>query len=631
MISVYANKTAIEANPRRIELMEKYNKLIQWGRANPTRFIELVFKIELIDYQKWMILNTWTAEKAVWVCSRNAGKSFLLAVYIQARSILFAKHKTYLMGPTSRQSGELFQKLEDIALHNIASLLGTSDVFWNELVKSNSNTDGFTHGSSGCECSLYNGSTITSLVGGSGKTVVSFRSNLNVYDEAGKIEDAYFELTEPFTAQSTDFKTGGGFDERIFPREAPTQCIYASSAESVDTYLWKMYKDCAMNMLMGVPGFFVADVSCELPLHPTLNGIAAPPLLKQSEIDSAMRANESKALREYYNIFDITGGNDAAVSRSAILRNTLRYLPVNFSQGGNKKYVICWDPALQADNSTVLIMEIYRDEQKGLKGKIVNSINLIDVVSSTVKRPLRTPEQVEWIRKIVLAFNGDAPFYHNVEIYIDAGAGGGGRQYADLLMSDWVGADGKTYPGFIDMSDEASKEQRTKFPRAIECLHLIEPKRYKNLMYGALGEMTSQDLIDFPDTDVRVTDALGNIEKELEDGTKVHLVEEEVRALIEIDLMKEELMSMQKMKSPAGNLIYRLSPSKERKMHDDRAYTAALAAYHLSEQRRLELVSQPKSKADFSEYLAAMATQRIRNPMAKQSIPFQGQKNPFAK
>ena len=115
MISVYANKTAIEANPRRIEAMQKYNKLISWGRANPTRFIELVFKIELIDYQKWLVLNTWTAEKAVWVCSRNAGKSFLMAVYMMARALLFPKFYIYIMSNTSAQSfitwnfGRIFQ------------------------------------------------------------------------------------------------------------------------------------------------------------------------------------------------------------------------------------------------------------------------------------------------------------------------------------------------------------------------------------------------------------------------------------------------------------------------------------------------------------------------------------------
>ena len=68
MISVYSKKTDTELNIRRLESIEKYCRLINWGRANPTRFIEEIFKIQLLDYQKWLILNTWVAEHAVWVC-----------------------------------------------------------------------------------------------------------------------------------------------------------------------------------------------------------------------------------------------------------------------------------------------------------------------------------------------------------------------------------------------------------------------------------------------------------------------------------------------------------------------------------------------------------------------------------
>ena len=194
MISVYGNLTDNEVNIRKQESFERYNRLIQWGRKHPTRFIEKILGIQLLDYQRWIIMGTWTAEKAAWVCSRNAGKTFLGAVYLMAKAILFPQFKINIMNVSGRQSFDTFMKIEDIAKKNIASLLNTTDVFFDELIKSNANTDGFTHSQKGYECNLYNGSRIRALVG-KPETVVGVRSNINFYDEAGKIPQAFFDLT----------------------------------------------------------------------------------------------------------------------------------------------------------------------------------------------------------------------------------------------------------------------------------------------------------------------------------------------------------------------------------------------------------------------------------------------------
>ena len=122
MISVYHNLIDNEVNIRKQEIFERYNRLIQWGRKHPTRFIERVFKIELLDYQKWIILNTWTAEKAVWVCSRNAGKTFMGAIYLMTRALLFPKLEIKIMNVSGKQSFETFAKMENIAKKNIPSL-----------------------------------------------------------------------------------------------------------------------------------------------------------------------------------------------------------------------------------------------------------------------------------------------------------------------------------------------------------------------------------------------------------------------------------------------------------------------------------------------------------------------------
>ena len=59
------------------------------------------------------------------------------------------------------------------------------------------------------------------------------------------------------------------------------------------------------------------------------------------------------------------------------------------------------------------------------------------------------------------------------------------------------------------------------------------------------------------------------------DGEKYELSKEELRALLEIDLMKEELVAIVKTKTPSGDVKYGLPPDKSRKMHEQHCALAA--------------------------------------------------------
>ena len=145
MINVIFNDFSYELLPKRKEIFEKYTKIIQWGRANPTRFIEDFFKIQLTDMQKYVLLSSWCPANCVWLMGRNSGKSFLAAPFMMARALLLPNTNTYIMAPSGGQSQETFQKMEDMAKGNIASLLGTSSVFLDECVRANTQADPFVH------------------------------------------------------------------------------------------------------------------------------------------------------------------------------------------------------------------------------------------------------------------------------------------------------------------------------------------------------------------------------------------------------------------------------------------------------------------------------------------------------
>lgn len=480
----------------------------------------------------------------------------------------------------------------------------------------------------GWSLELYNGSVI-STVKGSAKTAVSLRSNLNFYDEALNIPEEFFSVTEPFAAQEKGFKTGVGLDMSILPLDIPNQIIYASSAGDDDSYLWKKYKENSLKMIMGIPGYFAVDISCDLPLHPTINGVEWAPLLTQQKIDDDMKANEAKAIREYYNKFNKTGGINSVFRRSDMIRYMEEYFPIHKSTSKDKKYVIAWDPALQSDNSILMILEYWLDKKnKQWKAKIANIKNMIQVFPDGSKHPMRTPDQIEVVRKTLVEYNGDAPPYENIRVCIDAGAGGGGRALSEHLWADWVDENGKTWPGIIDLTDETCAAQQDKYPHAKDVVRLMEPRKLRQSMFEAAAELVKEGFIAFP-MDLPRTSSVTI------DGVEHVVGEDDFKSFLEFDLLKEELAAFVKEMTQAGNINYKLKNDKIRTMHDDRAYAFVMAAFVVSELNRSMLLDNEERGSGMDEYYKSKQTnarmfniptksRNIPNPFEGVSKPFQG-------
>ena len=141
MISIYENIIDNGITLRDEEAIKRYVQLIQWGRRNPVQFVEKIFQIPLLDYQKWLLAMSWNKEYVVWVCSRNAGKSFLVSIFAQARALLYPKSKIHIMSSGSRQANETFETMESIAKHTVKTLVSDNTVFWDEVAKSNADSD----------------------------------------------------------------------------------------------------------------------------------------------------------------------------------------------------------------------------------------------------------------------------------------------------------------------------------------------------------------------------------------------------------------------------------------------------------------------------------------------------------
>lgn len=601
---------------RKIKLYQANSKIIKFFRRNPVIACEDLLGIKLLDFQKWIIQEAWNKPMVLMACSRNAGKSFLGAIIIILKAVLYENQSIYIVAPVGDQSKELFNKIEEIVLNigkTASSIDSLKDIVMNEVVKSPSCKTGFSHPQSGFHVEFYNGSEIYSLNGNPDNNR-SKRATLVFFDECGFMSEEAIAATEAFATQDSNFKTSikKDFNIKAQRKKCPTQLIYASSASDVDTTFFKHYKNFAKQMFLGNPDFFCCDIPCEVPLKPTMDGELYPPLLTQAKIDSAMKANRDKAMREYYNKFTKDGGESQIVKWGAIRRNETLLLPeLHYTNGG--KYVLAFDPARINDCSIIGVMKIIEDPNIGYYGEIVNITNLIDIASKKGYK-MTSQEQIKSLKDSILSYNGDAPDYENIEaLLIDPGAGGGGiNVFGDALLEDWVDDKGITHRGLIDKDYDIYKGFEDRYPNAItDKLRFLSPTKYRTQMVDEFIELMGLDLIKF----TKEYSGNGYItlekeksgkadEKEIE-LIKKHLSLEEEISLINIDIAKTEITSIHKFENAEKTKYsYALSKEKERTMNDDRFYVIIMLAHYLYGLRRSNITRKKTKPINMSGYLS---------------------------
>lgn len=636
--TIFVKPTEEIISQRKMEGMQKLSEIKQWGLRNPTKFMERFIGVDLLDVQNYTFMNSWDKMYALWLCTRNYGKSTLLALYYMTRGMLLNNCRCYICAGTSDQSIETFEKIVSIAKNEIESFTGLTDVFRNEVVINMTNNDGFIRNPAGFTYRLYNGSFVKTL-NSNVNAKRGKRAEAVCFDESGFLDEEVFQVIEPYTAQDKNFKMGGSVNVTTLPKELPNQLLYTSSASTTDSYFYKKYKEYSKAMIWGSKDHFVADINCEIMFNATYRGKIYPAsLLTKEKVDNAMRENKEKALREYYNIFTSDGGADAIFKRSMIVKNSTIRPPIMFNDTKDRLFALAYDPARSMDNSFVLVGEYYKDSSDNWRMRIANGINFMDL-SKKNKTPMRTPEQVKKLKQLILDYNGDGvDDYTNISnIFIDAGSGGAGVNIADYLMEDWYeeGHEGEQkylHRGLIDK--EQSSDYVKKFPNAVDKIKLLPPTMYKSIIYEAAIEMMRLDLIDFTaeydnkgyltmlDIDEKEMvkakkDLIAKYkDKSMSKGELDRLVEEELQernlastkiyklspdeelGLVQIDSLKEEMVNMVRKKRESGKDGFELSTEKQNKLHDDRSYCFSMLCYGLSELRREHIKNKKRPKKE---------------------------------
>ena len=442
-----------------------------------------------------------------------------------------------------------------------------------------------------------------------------YRSNLNVYDESNFLDERLITNTLPFLTQDSSFALGKNIDIELEPLKMPNQALFCSSAGDMDSYFYKAYKNWSKQMFMGNPNYYVADINADVVLHPYYNGKPyAKALLTQEVIDDAMRQNKTKAMREYYNKFDSVGGDNQPFKRSVIIANSEFRIPELFNDGSDKnvKWALCYDPARKADNSICLVCKYYRDEKVGWKMQIVNCISFADIFKKD-KTPCQVTTQLAKLKELIVKYNGDGfAEWENVTVFIDSGSGGGGQFYADFLCEDFTTKDGVKHRGLIDNTE--MKEYVSRFPNAYPALRLMSPTKWKVTMFSNALEMFNLNLISFTESYdnkgfLTITEEDKNNKGEQISKTYDLSFEEEL-ALINIDLLKEEVIAMCKYENPNGGVRFDISDDKKwtTSGFDDRAYCFAMAGHYLWELRHKDTILRNEQKSNLSTAPTCIST-----------------------
>lgn len=654
--NVYVPHRDYPISNKKLEGFIRLNEERDYYQQNPVKFYEDFFRIQLLDSQAYLMQAAWPTKNVVVCASRAWGKSLWIVLFTMGKQMLSSEPwNCYIASGSSQQSATTFRKLEDVANDRISSLRGsTGKIFKNEVVINAAAGDGFSHNPAGFEYKIYNDS-FTRTLSSNVDRARGARSDCVVFDECGFLDGNLIEVYKAFCAVDNSFATG--FDENgnsidmvrlmAMPQSPPKQLIYVSSASSVDTEFYKIYRDYSRQMIAGDPDYFVANIDCELAMRPTIHNVPTVSALTRDMIEATMRTNPIKGRREYYCEFSEDAGADAIIKRGVITRNEETRVPLLYNDTGDKQFILAYDPARSMDNSVIGVMELYTvkmvDGSEDLRGRIVNCANLMDV-GKKLKTPMQTPDQIRYLKQMILDYNAGADAYGNIcDIYIDAGSGGGGVNIADYLMHDWETADGIVHRGLIDR--EYSADYVPRFPNAVDKIKLLSPSGYKSIIYESLIEMMNQDKISFTSaydnkgylTLFDIDEETLRIEREkiteklqkknlnqrdfeaklAEELDKVQAVNTRIQklswqeelALANIDAMKEEVVNIVRKKRESGRDSFDLTPEKARILHDDRAYVLALLAYGLSQERRKMILNRPK-KTDVNSLVSQLTIRR---------------------
>ena len=99
---------------RKRKICELDAESIAFYRRNPCIAAEDLLGIRLIDSQKYILQESWNKSHVLWCCSRNFGKSFLGAVFMILKAILYENQAIYIVSSVGIRVKKLLLRLRKL-------------------------------------------------------------------------------------------------------------------------------------------------------------------------------------------------------------------------------------------------------------------------------------------------------------------------------------------------------------------------------------------------------------------------------------------------------------------------------------------------------------------------------------
>lgn len=122
--NVYVKQGTYALSQRKIESLIALAEIQRYYQANPVRFIDDFFNIELLDAQAYIVQRAWMCPNVLLVCSRGFGKSTITDIVIMSKDMLFTNYWSYIASGSGSQAETTFTTLEKLANDNIESMNG---------------------------------------------------------------------------------------------------------------------------------------------------------------------------------------------------------------------------------------------------------------------------------------------------------------------------------------------------------------------------------------------------------------------------------------------------------------------------------------------------------------------------
>lgn len=575
--------------------------------------------ITLIPYQQVILKNMWNHTFPMLIASRGGGKSFCIAVYSLLKCLLYNNHKVVITSGGFRQSKMVFTEIE--------KLYSRAPVFQSVAGAG----QGATHSNDAWVFQI-NDSTITSIPTGDGDKIRGMRANTIFLDEfASQDTQVVEEVILGFGAVSADpvenvkmrarkeyFESQGIVADVESERRVGNQAIFCGTASYYDNHFynyWKKHKAIIeskgdKNKLEkifngDVPKRFDWKDYCVIRLPYSM----LPQGYMEDTVVARAKASMAKSMyfKEYEAVF--IEDSDGFFRRSVIEKctateqrvasddwNSIGWCrsPFEARMKGSPdlRYVMGIDPASESDNLAIVILELHPEHQRVVHSWTTNRKNY------ELRKKMETTQCENYFEFVNRKVRDLMKVFNIVGIGIDM-QGGGVAVYEAMHNTAHLEKDEVPMWFIVEHDNPRPCDNNS----GLHIIHDIQFARYDwtvKANYDLLKDMETRALL-FPRCDA-ITLQLSAFDdtKKYGDklfqknGTEIYDTYENLVMDIEHEL-KEELTSVQKVTSAAGNRIKWVVPAVQNPNNVKRLtsgkkdrYSALLIANYLARRLRVE-------------------------------------------